>query len=156
MPFPNYWFASALENKLVVLVGGVSTTQVTSVLNPQTDVWYSRSVIPTRTRDNSGYAMVSGASGALVLGGTMSDARSPLNASSNIVEALSVSSNSWSTKMPLPTARAYLAGGCLCAGHNLLVGGEIASKDQLGTAELLVPTGSQSRGTRLERSTPGH
>jgi hypothetical protein len=130
------------------MVGGVSANQVTSVLNPQTDTWASRNVIPTRTRDN--YAMVpTGQGKVFVLGGTMSDlAAQSLNASSATVEAYDIVADGWTTMIPMPTSRPYLAGGRFCAeppspsigsSSMLVVGGELPSFKQLDTAELFSP-----------------
>ena len=118
-----------IAGRLYVATG--ANTTVVEVYDPALNTWTQRAPIPT----NRAYASAEGIDGKLyVVGGCInSDCRIGVT---NRLEAYDPATNTWTTKTPMPTARAAVATGVI-AGRLYVVGGHQALP--LNTLEVYDP-----------------
>src|ERR1700730_6543222 len=137
MPTARAALAVGDFNGILYAVGGYNTDFLTTVeaYDPATNAWTAKASMPTK-RPSLAAGVVNGILYAI---GGLGGFGPPPPATLNTVEAYDPTTNTWTAKASMPTARLGLA---VCVVHNILyaVGGEDANRVILNTVDAYDPT----------------
>jgi len=131
--------ATGVINGLVYVVGGATTStsvNINQIYNPETDTWTTGPPMPTARFVTAG-AVVNNI--LYVIGGKPNVAACPMAyCQLTVVEAYDPSSNTWSTKSPMPTPRDSIA-TVVVGGIIYVIGGFLNGSGRLNTVESYNP-----------------
>jgi N-acetylneuraminic acid mutarotase len=123
MPTPRGGFGVAVVNGKIYAIGGLnndSNLAVNQVYDPVMDFWRTRKPMPT---PRSGCAVASYQGKIYVIGGTVGITTNLVSEFTGTVEVYDPTTDTWETKMPMPTPRADLRASVV-DGKIYLIGGK--------------------------------